>query len=192
MCLCVCVCVCVCLCVHVCVCVCVCVFVCFCVCVYVCVCDLYIGLLQCPVCKTHTQGMWCTQLNTLFVGAFEELFRVSELGDIMAFDSRVPHELQRDCWLPMVIQEFENFYRDICCVVDRLIEDKLIKKTPRQESGHSRSRARTFREPNTRITLKTNGHMSELLNGEFQSLVWEDDFIQAVTNRLQEGATWKV
>ena len=75
-------------------------------------------------------------------------------------------------------------------MVDRLIEDGLIKKTLGQASG--RSRTRTFTEPNTTITLRTNGHMSELLNGESQSLVWEQQFIQAVTNRLQEGAMWKV
>ena len=92
----------------------------------------------------------------------------------------------------MVIEEFENFSGYSCRVVDRLIEDKLIKKIPRQESGRSRSRARTFTEPQTRITLKTNNHMSELLNGESQTLVWEPDFVQAVSNRLQEGATWKV
>ena len=72
-------------------------------------CDLYLGLLQCPVCSVHTRSVWHTQLNRLFIGAFEELFCVCELGDIMAFDARVPHELQRDRWMPMVIEEFDNF-----------------------------------------------------------------------------------
>ena len=70
--------------------------------------DLYLGLLQCPVCSVHMRSVWRTQLNTLFIGAFENMFCACELSDIMQFDARIPHELKRDRWMPMVIQKFDN------------------------------------------------------------------------------------
>ena len=47
--------------------------------------DLYLGLLQCPVCSVHTRSVWRTQLNTIFIGAFENMFRAGELSDLMQF-----------------------------------------------------------------------------------------------------------
>ena len=92
----------------------------------------------------------------------------------------------------MVIQEFDKYAEETCKVVNWLLEDNLIKKIPSHKAGCSRSRAWTFVEPQTRIVLKTNNNLSELLNGESKTLVWKPEFVQAVSNRLQEGATWKV
>ena len=72
--------------------------------------------------------------------------------------------------------------------MDRLITDGLIRRTPESESVQTRR----FIEPNTRVAMRITGHMSELLNGQSQSLAWECDSIQAVEERLREGATWRV
>ena len=49
-----------------------------------------------------------------------------------------------------------------------------------RESERSRSRTRTFTEPNMKITLRTNEHISEILKVESQLLVKEKDFTQVV------------
>ena len=63
-------------------------------------CDMYINLLQCLIRSTYTRGGWRTQLNILVIGAMEELFRVWDLEDVLAFDFQIPREYQRDRWLP--------------------------------------------------------------------------------------------
>ena len=85
-------------------------------------------------------------------------------------------------------EEFKNFSGRVCRVANRLITDGLIRRTPESESVQTRR----FIEPNTRMAMQITGHMSELLNGQSQSLAWEQDFIKAVEERLREGATWKV
>ena len=52
-----------------------------------------------------------------------------------------------------------NYAEETCRVVNRLLEDKLIKKIPSHKAGRSRSRARTFVEAQRRITLKTGNHL---------------------------------
>ena len=93
--------------------------------------DLYMVLLMGTVCSVHTRSIWRTQLNTLFVGACENMFRVGEITDLIQFDARVPHELNRDKWLPSVINEFGNYAEESCMVVNRLLEDRLIRMIPK-------------------------------------------------------------
>ena len=92
--------------------------------------DLYMGLLMCTVCSMHTRSIWRTQLNTMFVGACEHMFRKGDITDFIQFDARVPHEVNHYRWLPSVINEFGNYAEESCMVVNRLLEDRLIRMIP--------------------------------------------------------------
>ena len=117
------------------------------------------------------------------------MFRKGDITDLMQFDARVPQKVNWDRWLPSVINEFGNYAEESCMVVNRLLEDRLIRMIPKYGRAGQNTRPRTYQEPQSKITL------SELLNGESFNIVWDAEFIQAVATQNQqnqEGAPFKL
>ena len=148
--------------------------------------DLYLGLLMCRVCSVHTRSIWRTQINTLFVGSMERMFRAGDMADLMLFDSRVPNELNRDAWMPSVIREFTNHADKSCAVLNRLLEEGLVRRTPDYGRAGQNTCIRTYMEPTTRINMSTEGHLSELLNNESVNTIWDPAFVSVVTAQNQK------
>ena len=94
-----------------------------------------------------------------------------------------------------MINEFGNYAEESCMVVNRLLEDRLIRIIPNYGRAGRNTRPRTYQEPQSKITLRTDDHLSKLLNGESLNIVWDAEFVQAVATQNQqnqEGAPFKL
>ena len=76
-------------------------------------------------------------------------------------------------------------------VLNRMLEERLVRRIPNYGRAGQNTRLRTYMEPTTMISLRSKNYLSELLNSESVNMVWDPAFISALAaqnQQNQEGA----
>ena len=84
---------------------------------------------------------------------------------------------------------------EVVMKLNRMLGEGLVRRIPNYGRAGQNTSIRTYMEPTTRINLRTENHLSELLNSESVNMVLDPAFVSAIATqnqRNQEGAPFKL